>query len=130
MEGESPRRVAAHTRDRPLLFLGDLCMTHRPFCSRQLSVNYDRHLRVEALEDRRMLSGEPQLIDVNQNSLGSDPRYFTEVNGVIYFVANDGVAGSEIWKTNGTEAGTVLLKDIRTPLTGYGPRYLTNVGGT
>jgi len=33
-------------------------------------------------------------------------------NGEAYFRANDGVTGNELWKTNGTEAGTVLVKDI------------------
>jgi ELWxxDGT repeat protein len=34
------------------------------------------------------------------------------VNGTIYFTANDGVNGNEIWKSDGTEAGTVMIKDI------------------
>ncbi|RMF97245.1 MAG: hypothetical protein D6727_05915, partial [Gammaproteobacteria bacterium] len=32
--------------------------------------------------------------------------------GKLFFVADDGVAGSELWVTDGTEAGTFLLKDI------------------
>src|SRR5262249_49559939 len=41
----------------------------------------------------------------------SDPQ-LTNVNGTLFFVANDGVHGSELWKSDGTEAGTVLVKDI------------------
>lgn len=34
------------------------------------------------------------------------------VNNEIYFYASDGVSGVELWKSDGTETGTVLVKDI------------------
>ena len=34
------------------------------------------------------------------------------INGVLYFAANDGVHGFELWKSNGTAEGTVLVKDV------------------
>ena len=34
------------------------------------------------------------------------------VGGTMYFFATDGIHGFELWKTDGTEAGTLLLKDI------------------
>ncbi|NLE02263.1 MAG: hypothetical protein GX640_20565, partial [Fibrobacter sp.] len=37
---------------------------------------------------------------------------FVEYNGEFYFVAQDGVHGQELWKSNGTEEGTVMVKDI------------------
>jgi ELWxxDGT repeat protein len=33
-------------------------------------------------------------------------------NGNIFFLANDGLHGGEWWKSDGTEAGTVMVKDI------------------
>lgn len=51
------------------------------------------------------------LKDINPNG-ASNPGGFTCISGVVYFSANDGVHGTELWKTDGTEAGTVMVKDI------------------
>jgi ELWxxDGT repeat protein len=44
----------------------------------------------------------------------SNPKKFVDVNGTIFFIANDGINGQELWKTDGTTGGTVLVKDIYT----------------
>ncbi len=41
-----------------------------------------------------------------------NPQYLTNVNGTLFFVANTDLTGREIWKSDGTEAGTTLVKDI------------------
>ena len=67
-------------------------------------------------------SGTILLSDINPGSgyqypygdgpLQSFPRDFTEHNGVLLFSAEDAVNGAELWRTDGTAAGTVLLTDI------------------
>ena len=63
---------------------------------------------------------DPYLVrDIN---LGSDTSYadhFIELNGSLYFFAVDGSNGGELWRSDGTEAGTTLVKDIN-PGAGYG----------
>ena len=74
-----------------------------------------RRLGVELLEDRRLLSVGPQLVaDISHHRTWSArPEELVEIGGTVYFMADDDVHGRELWKTDGTEAGTVLLKDIR-----------------
>jgi ELWxxDGT repeat protein len=54
--------------------------------------------------------------DVNPgSSIDSDIelRNLTNVDGTLFFVSPDGVHGDELWKSSGSTAGTVLVKDIR-----------------
>jgi len=49
---------------------------------------------------------------------GSNPSDFAAFDGALYFSANDGVNGSEFWKTDGTAPGTVLVRDINATAAG------------
>ena len=40
------------------------------------------------------------------------PYYLTAVGNTLYFEANDGTNGYELWKSDGTASGTVMVKDI------------------
>jgi ELWxxDGT repeat protein len=87
-------------------------------------------LRVDALEDRFLLSLTPKLLlDINP-AADSFPRQFTPVNNQVFFSANDGTHGVELWVSNGTAAGTSLFKDINPGATGSYPAQLTNLNGT
>jgi ELWxxDGT repeat protein len=59
---------------------------------------------------------------------GSDPGNLTNVNGTLYFTADDGVHGRELWKSDGN--GTVLVKDILSGSNSSYPGNLNNVNGT
>ena len=68
--------------------------------------------------------------DIQPGSIGSLPADLATVGGSVYFKANDGTNGSELWKSDGTLEGTVLVKDIRPGASNSLPRLLSNVGGT
>lgn len=53
---------------------------------------------------------------------GSAPAILTEMNGIVYFSAADGTAGRELWRTDGSEAGTRRVRDIYPGLAGSSPK--------
>jgi ELWxxDGT repeat protein len=88
-----------------------------------------RELYVGAVD----LSGAALLKDIHPSAFtASNPQFMTQGNGAVFFAATDRALGTELWKTDGTAAGTVLVKDISSPLTGgsgsSNPRRLIRVG--
>ncbi len=61
---------------------------------------------------------------------GSFFQFLTAVGNTLFFRADDGVNGRELWKSDGTAAGTVLVRDIRPGSSGSLPLFLTAVGNT
>ncbi|WP_456438052.1 ELWxxDGT repeat protein [Psychroserpens sp.] len=50
--------------------------------------------------------------DINLGNGSSRPSSKIVFNSEAYFAANNGINGNELWKTDGTTAGTLMLKDI------------------
>ncbi|MDZ4851858.1 MAG: hypothetical protein SGI77_21425, partial [Pirellulaceae bacterium] len=67
--------------------------------------------------------------DIFSGTGSSEPSWLTEVNGVVYFSASDSVAGSELWKSDGTKSGTSRVKNISLD-GGSNPSWLINFNGT
>ncbi|QGJ70727.1 Hypothetical protein PBC10988_24250 [Planctomycetales bacterium 10988] len=67
--------------------------------------------------------------DSGVSGSGFDPG-MVNVNGTLYFRGNDGSTGIELWQSDGTSAGTMLLDDINPGAGGSYPILLTNVNDT
>ena len=73
----------------------------------------------------------PELVkDINVGVDESLPQFLTDVNGTLFFGADNGATGTELWKSDGTDGGTVLVKDINPGLSSSLSGGLTNFNGT
>ena len=67
--------------------------------------------------------------DINETG-NSSPGNLVDVDGTLFFTANDGINGRELWKTDGTLDGTVLIKDIQSGASNANISNISNVNGT
>ena len=57
--------------------------------------------------------GPPILVrDLNPGSSSSNPNFFVDLNGTLIFAASDGTSGNELYRSDGTEAGTQRIIDL------------------
>lgn len=77
-------------------------------------------------------SGTVMLKDINvQGGIDADASpvlYFT-LNGLLFFTADDGIHGRELWVTDGTVEGTELFLDIKPGTGSSNPLYFTEYNG-
>src|SRR5262245_34929668 len=71
-----------------------------------------RRPTLEALECRLTLSGVALVADINPGSASGQPDFLQTSGGMLFFTANDGTHGTELWTSNGTPAGTQMVTDI------------------
>jgi ELWxxDGT repeat protein len=89
---------------------------------------------VELWKSDGSTAGTVQVKDINVGAGASSPTGLTNINGTLYFAASDGTAaglhGTELWKSDGTAGGTVMVKDIISGTGSSGLTGLTNINGT
>ncbi|MBN1853604.1 MAG: hypothetical protein JW829_12805, partial [Pirellulales bacterium] len=64
--------------------------------------------------------------DIFPSSNDSNPRLINVIEGILYFVADDGTHGVEWWRSDGTTQGTYMLADIN-PGSGDGAASIPRV---
>lgn len=97
---------------------------------------YDEQHGVELWKSDGTAEGTLLVRDIRPGSKSSAPPslgidcLLTDVDGIAYFRVDDGEHGFELWKSDGTAAGTVLVKDILPGSDGSYPWKLTAVEET
>lgn len=121
-------------------------LASRAFCQAILLDDIDESDELTYNEYSSLTSGEDRIYFIGSGkelwtSSKEDPtdlvmlKNFSALYGLIYlrstlyFVADDGVHGYELWRSNGTVESTRMVEDIRPGSSGSRPVELTNVRG-
>ncbi|RKH74239.1 ELWxxDGT repeat protein [Corallococcus aberystwythensis] len=85
---------------------------------------------VEASGGPQPCGQSAQLVsDLRPGTEGSAPERLVEVGGNVFYAADDGASGSELWVTDGINTASRRVKDVRPGAYGSTPRFLTRMGG-
>src|SRR5687768_3387417 len=70
--------------------------------------------------------------DINEitSTVNSGARNVANINGILYFSSYQIATGYELWKSDGTTAGTTLVKDLYPGNASGNPSKFINVNGT
>ncbi len=111
-EGCAPQRIMDHVFDKSVIVL----MSHHALGVEPYRVD---------LETREVAL----LRDIFPGPVSCEVAQETSHNGQLYFAAEDGVHGRELWRTNGTPEGTTLVMDIAPGMDSSNPYNLCSAGG-
>lgn len=80
----------------------------------------------------RTLLSNPRTSGFRLNLLGqlAGPRAFFDLDGTLLFQGTDGATGAELWRSDGTPAGTTLVKDLQPGPASSLPAEITRAGST
>ncbi len=68
-------------------------------------------------------------INMSSGTESADVKQLVNIDGIVYFAADDGINGRELWTSDGTEEGTALCADIYEGEESSFPSNLTNFQG-
>ncbi|WP_052573125.1 ELWxxDGT repeat protein [Haloferula sp. BvORR071] len=88
---------------------------------------------VELWKSNGTAAGTMLVCDVDPaaaSSLAENLSEWVVMGQSMYFAASDGAHGSELWRSDGTAAGTVMVADVNPGAANAGPTELTVVGDT
>ena len=108
---------------------GSLASIFTPVGSRILFRAYDEAAGTELWSTDGTAAGTALVKDIRPAfdyfPYSSHPYGFRVFGGLLYFQATDDVHGRELWRSDGTEAGTVLVKDLNPgPGDAFSPFFL------